>query len=78
MLSAASWTQSRRSSASPSSIAPASGSCDGTRRELALEALHLLVLGKAGPRLGPDRLGRTVIRIMAMEAREIKTGKRSD
>src|SRR6266851_5782423 len=34
---------------------------DGARRELALKALHLLVVGAAGPRSGADRLGPTVI-----------------
>ena len=37
------------------------GSCDGARRELALEALHLLVAGAARPRAGADRRGRVVI-----------------
>ena len=39
------------------------GSGDGARRELALEALHLLVVGAAGPRSGADRLGPIVIAV---------------
>ena len=37
------------------------GPCHGARRELALEALHLLVAGTARPRAGPDRFRRSIV-----------------